>query len=172
MYSDEGVGVHLCKLLENKYRFTSDNHTINFIDGGTLAHFLMHIITEYDHLLLLDCIDANDAKVGDVYFFDFNKMPKAVSWSGSAHEVEMLQTLQMLDLVGDRPQTYILGIIPKRIEPMSFEISDEIQDGLLTMENQAIKHIKSLGFSCEQISNLSIRDIANELKKAQYDSGI
>ena len=72
MFSDEGVGVHLCRYLEKKYNFTSSKHTINFIDGGTLAQQLIPIIASFDYLIVFDCVDANDAEIGDVYFFDFN----------------------------------------------------------------------------------------------------
>ena len=112
MFSDEGVGVHLCHLVEQKYAFTSSEHTVDFVDGGTLAERLIPIIAQYDHLVMFDCVDANDGKIGDVYFFDFEDVPDSISWKGSAHEVEMLQTLTMMDLVGDRPSTKVLGIIP------------------------------------------------------------
>lgn len=172
MFSDEGVGVHLCKMLEKNYSFKHKEHSLTFIDGGTLANLLMHIIVEYDEVLIMDCIDATNAKIGDVYYFDYDVMPKKISWSGSAHEIEMLQTLQMLDLTGDRPKTQILGIIPKRIEPMSFDLSDEILPGVEVMEKQALKHLENLGFEYEKVANFSIQDIANEYKKALYDTSI
>lgn len=166
MFSDEGVGVHLCNLLAKKYKFTSENHSVDFVDGGTLAMALMHIMVEYDEILLLDCIDADGGQIGDVFYFDYAVMPKAISWSGSAHEIEMLQTLQMLDLTGERPKTQILAIIPKRITPMSFEISDEISQGFEIMEKKAVLHLENLGFKAEILKpNLKIQDIADEFNE-------
>ncbi|QKF71272.1 twin arginine translocation system, TatA/E family protein [Campylobacter geochelonis] len=172
MFSDEGVGVHLCKALEKNYKFNSDSHTISFIDGGTLANFLMYIMVEYDYIVLLDCIDADDGAVGDVYSFDYEVMPKMINWSGSAHEVEMLQTLQMLDLAGDRPKTQIIGVVPKRIEPMSFKLSDEMKKAAVVMEKTVINHIKELGFKVEKVADFSVQDMADEFSKAGYDSSI
>ena len=164
MFSDEGIGVHFAKMLQKNYRFKSENHTIEFIDGGTLANLLMPILAEFDEILLIDCIDADDSEIGDVYFFDYEVMPNAIKWSGSAHEIEMLQTLQMMELCGDMPKTHILGVVPKRIEPMSFAISDELQKSSQVMEKQALKFIAGLGFSYEKISNFSVQDIANEFE--------
>ena len=59
MYSDEGIGVHFVRTLERNFKFSSDAHEIKFLDGGTLANFLMHIIADYDEILLVDCIDAD-----------------------------------------------------------------------------------------------------------------
>lgn len=168
MFSDEGVGVHLCKLLEHNYKFASDEHTIAFVDGGTLAMQLIPIIVEYDYVIIIDCIDANGGNIGDVYFFDYNDMPKKINWSGSAHEVEMLQTLQYMELLGDMPQTQILGIIPKRIDPLSFEISNEIKDGIKLAETTILKHLKDkFKFDIIKQDDKNIQDIANLFSKGE-----
>lgn len=172
LYSDEGIGVHFSKYIEKKYSFSSKNHEISFIDGGTLANLLIPIIAEYDHLIVIDCIDADDGEIGDVYFFDYDNMPKKLSWSGSAHEIEMLQTLQFMELYGDMPSTKILGVIPERIVPMQYFLSDTLQNSVKTMEKALIDYFLSLGFAIEQKNNIIINDIVDELKKAQYDSTI
>ncbi|MDR0407588.1 MAG: HyaD/HybD family hydrogenase maturation endopeptidase [Campylobacteraceae bacterium] len=146
MFSDEGIGVHLCRYIQKKYYFASSSHTLDFIDGGTLAERLIPIIIQYDYVIILDCISAEGGEFGDVYFFDFDDIPKHVSWQGSAHEVEMLQTLTMMDVVGDRPKTKIIGIIPKVVEGTTLKLTDEIIKGSKTAESVLIKHLKELGF--------------------------
>ena len=89
-------------------------------------------------------------------------MPKMIKWSGSAHEVEMLQTLQMMELAGDLPSTKILGVIPKRVEPLAFTISDELKNSVKVMEKTSLNYFKSLGFEVKKINDLTIQDIANE----------
>ena len=168
MYADEGIGVHFTRMIERNFTFKSKEHTLNFVDGGTMAAFLIPIIAEYDYLIVVDCLDADDSKVGDVYFFDFEAMPKSISWSGSAHEVEMLETLQLMDLAGDRPTTKIIGVIPKRIEPMSFALSSEIQKAVPTMEKALLAELERLGFDYERVSNLKITDISEDWKKEQF----
>lgn len=170
MFADEGIGVHFCKYLEKNYKFSSKLHSIDFIDGGTLANFLTHIIVDYDHVLLVDCISSDDGEIGDVYFFDYDNIPLKINWSGSAHEVEMQQTLAMMDLLGDRPKTHVLAVIPQRIEPLSFDISYKLQKSINIMEKQALLHLKSIGFTYEKINNFNIQEIANEFKKARHDT--
>lgn len=165
VFADEGLGVHLCKQLEKNYKFTSDKHSIDFVDGGTLALQLSYIIAQYDKMIVIDCIDADDAKAGDVFFFPYDAMPKKISWSGSAHEVEMLQTLQYMELVGDLPQTQILACVPKRIEQMSFELSKEIINASKIMIDTVIKHLEKEGFFCEKIADFSLQDLANSSYK-------
>ncbi|MDX1808284.1 MAG: HyaD/HybD family hydrogenase maturation endopeptidase [Sulfurospirillaceae bacterium] len=161
MFSDEGVGVHLCRLMEEKYQFYSDSHTIDFVDGGTLAERLIPIIAEYDHVIIFDCVDANKADIGDVYFFDFENIPDSITFQGSVHEVEMLQTLSMMDMLGDRPTTKIIGIIPKVIEETTLKLTDKVIAGSYYMEKIFLKHIqKDLGFSCALKNDIDIQSVA------------
>ena len=152
---------------------SSSADQIRFIDGGTLASFLMPTMAEFDEILLVDCIDADSAKCGEVYFFDYEAMPKQISWSGSAHEVEMLQTLQMMDLCGDLPHVKILAVVPQRIEEASFKLSSVILESSKTMEKTALKYLSDLGFAHEKIADLSAQDIADRFaKKGRDDSSI
>ncbi|WP_086252574.1 HyaD/HybD family hydrogenase maturation endopeptidase [Campylobacter devanensis] len=168
MFADEGVGVHFVKMIENNFKFNSKEHNLKFVDGGTLANHLTPIMADSDYLIVVDCIDADGGQIGDVYFFDFDDMPKSINWSGSAHEVEMLQTIEMMDLVGDRPQTKIIGVIPRRIVPMSFELSDEIKKSTNLMEKIILKELSNLGFSYERIDDKGVQDMADEWKKEQF----
>ena len=152
---------------------SNSSDQIRFIDGGTLASFLMPTMAEFDEILLVDCIDADGAKGGEVYFFDYDAMPKQISWSGSAHEVEMLQTLQMMDLCGDLPHVKILAVVPRRIEEASFKLSSVILESSKIMEKTALKHLSDLGFAHEKIADLSAQDIADRFaKRGRDDSSI
>lgn len=126
-----------------------------------MAQHLIPLITQYDSVLILDSIDANDAKIGDVYFFDFNAIPNSITWAGSAHEVEMLQTLRMIEMLGDLPPTKILGIKPFIIgENPTFELTAEVQQGAKLMESQAIAYLESLGVVVSKKAHQDLQDIA------------
>jgi hydrogenase maturation protease len=158
--ADEGVGVHLCRTIEKNYKFTSKEHTLTYVDGGTLAERLIPVIVEYDYVIIFDCVSADDGEIGDTYFFDFDNVPNSISWSGSAHEVEMLQTLMMMDMVGDRPTTKIIGIIPKVISDTTLHMSKPVIEGSAIMEKTFLKHMDELGFKCEKLNDFNIQDVA------------
>ncbi|MCR4941359.1 MAG: HyaD/HybD family hydrogenase maturation endopeptidase [Campylobacter sp.] len=165
MFGDEGVGVHFVNMLRQNYSFSHESDELDFVDGGTLAMTLSPIITSADKVVVVDCISADDAVAGDAFFFDYDAIPPKLSWSGSAHEVEMLETLQFIELSGDLPPTKILAIIPTRIEPMCFSLSDEVKNGVKLLEKTLLDYLSNLGFSYQKISNFSIQDIANDFAK-------
>ena len=150
---------------DSKFNARRANLELRFIDGGTLAMALTPVIAWADVLIVADCISAEGSETGDVYFFGYEQMPPAISWNSSAHEVEMLETLRLMELAGDLPRTKILGIVPKRIEPMSFELSAQAQEGANLMEKTLLKELSRLGFSYEKIANFSVSDIALEFSK-------
>jgi len=175
LFGDEGIGPHLANLIEEKYRFSSDEHSVDIIDGGTLAQRLIPIITDYDRVLIIDCVNVNDANIGEVYSFTFDKVPDHITWNGSAHEVEMLQTLQMIELMGDLPPVQIVGIIPYVIgEDSTFSMTEEVLKGSLIMEKTILDYIRSFGIKVEKKADLSIEDVAKltYMKGVEYDLGV
>lgn len=162
LFGDEGIGVHLSNFLKVNYAFKSHEHSLQIIDGGTLAQALIPLITESDFVILLDCINADNAKIGDVFAFDFNNVPLSINWQGTAHEVEMLQTLKMIEMLGDLPTIKIVATIPHILESdTSFELSQTIKDSALIMQDEVFKILESLEFEIEKIGDMPLQEVAN-----------
>jgi len=176
LFGDEGIGPHLANLMEEKYAFHSEEHEVDIIDGGTLAQRLIPIITEYDQVVIIDCVKVAEGNIGDVYSFYFSDMPEHITWDGSAHEVEMLQTLQMIEMMGDLPPVKIVGVIPYVIgEDSTFTMTDEVLNASRTMEKTIIDHIRTFDVDVEVKSpDMVITDVtANTyMKGVNYDLGI
>ncbi|WP_027327578.1 HyaD/HybD family hydrogenase maturation endopeptidase [Helicobacter pametensis] len=162
LFGDEGVGAHFAHYIDEKYDFKSQ-HEIKIIDGGTLAHQLIPMIVDFDEVVLIDCIENEEGEFGDVFFFDFANMPPMISWQGSAHEVETLQTLEMMRTHGDIPSIQIIGVIPRRIgSDPTFTLSQEIIQATKTMEQVLCKHLQTLDPHCQITvrNHIHIQDIA------------
>jgi len=168
LFGDEGAGVHFARFLERNFAFRSDKHTIEFIDGGTLAMALTPILADFQHVVLIDCISADGAKPGEVYFFDIDSVPLGVNFSGSAHEIEMLQTLKMMEILGDRPAVRVLGIVPKRIEGCSFALSREVTDAVQIAQDAVLSHLRELGFEISRVADVKIGEVASEFARGRY----
>jgi len=161
LFGDEGIGAHLANLIDEKYEFVSSKHVVNVLDGGTLAQRLIPIITEYDNVLLIDCVNVIDGNIGDVYSFDFNDVPECITWNGSAHEVEMLQTLQMIEMLGDLPPTKIVGVIPYVIgENSTFTMTQEVVKASKTMERVITKYIEDFGVKVLIKKNITLEEVS------------
>ena len=158
LFGDEGIGVHFINYIGEKYQFEGEPQ-LDIVDGGTLAQRLIPIIVEYDQVIIIDTINAPGVKAGEVYFFNFDAVPDAVDWQGSAHEVEMLQTLNMMDLAGDRPSTMIMGVVPTVIEATEFSLSEGVAAAVPLMERTLLDHLKTIGISAVKKAEVDIQAI-------------
>jgi hydrogenase maturation protease len=165
LFGDEGIGVHFINYIGKKYKFEGE-HQIDIVDGGTLAQRLIPIIVEYDQVIIIDTINAPDVEAGEVYFFDFDAVPDTVDWQGSAHEVEMLQTLNMMDLAGDRPPTMIMGVVPTVIEATEFSLSEGVDAAVPLMEKTLLNYLKTIGIDALKKSEVDMQDILPNSFKA------
>ena len=165
LYADEGIGVHFVNYIQDKYQFSHPSYQLDLIDGGTLAQSLIPLISQYDQLIVVDTVNSNLACAGDVFFFDFDHAPAEIDWQGSAHEVEMLQTLTMMDMVGDRPATQVLGVIPTVIEPMTLGLTPALIKAIPTMEKALISYLSALGLVVEQKASIQIEDVTPDAYK-------
>lgn len=168
LFADEGIGVHFINYISENYRFTHPQDTLDITDGGTLAQGLIPMLCQYDYMIVVDTVNAAGVKPGEVYFFDFDKAPAEIDWQGSAHEVEMLQTLNMMDMVGDRPKTFILGVTPTVLEPMVLGITPQIEAAVPLMEKTLLQHMEQLGFGFKRVNDVSI----NALIPSSYKRGV
>jgi len=171
LYADEGIGVHFVNYIHENYHFSHPEHELVMLDGGTLAQGLTPIISQYDSLIVVDTINAAGCGPGEVYFFDFDQAPPEVDWQGSAHEVEMLQTLTMMEMLGDRPHTMVLGVTPTVIEPMTLGLTERIAAAVPLMEKTLINHLESLGWQTERISHTDIADLIPQSYKPRLSMG-
>ncbi len=166
LFGDEGIGVHMINYLDEKYEFKGE-HQVDLVDGGTLAQRLIPIIIEYDKVFVFDTVDVDEPNIGDVYFFNFLDVPECVHWQGSAHEVEMLQTLEMIHMMGDLPDTKIIGVVPYVIgEDTTFTITEPVLKAAKLMEKILINELKKLNVEIEiKNPNASLQNIARESYK-------
>ena len=166
LFGDEGIGVHMINYLDEKYEFKGE-HQVDLVDGGTLAQRLIPIIVEYDKVFVFDTVDVDEPNIGDVYFFNFLDVPECVHWQGSAHEVEMLQTLEMIHMMGDLPDTKIIGVVPYVIgEDTTFTITEPVLKAAKLMEKILINELKKLNVEIEiKNPNTFLQNIARESYK-------
>ena len=172
LYADEGVGVHFVNYIKDKYQFSHPTDVIDIVDGGTLAQGLIPMISQYDRLIVVDTVNCIDAEAGEVYFFDFDHAPAEIDWQGSAHEVEMLQTLNMMDIVGDRPHTFVLGVTPTVLEPMILGLTPNLHAAIPVMEHTLLSHLTGLDFSQQIVNNITIDQVIPDAYKRGCDVNV
>jgi len=124
IFRDEGIGVFAQKYIEKNYIFEGD---VTLVDGGVLGFQLMTYYQDYDKVLILDTITMDD-EVGSIYNLPANEMLGLGSYKQTAHEVEIVEMLEICSMLEKMAEVNIIGIIPQDIVSVNIGLSDKMKE--------------------------------------------
>jgi hydrogenase maturation protease len=158
---DDGVGIYASAYLNANYTFTPD---IEIINGGVEGINLLNLFMENDRIIILDTINLDD-EAGSIYNIPSYELSGYGLNSGGAHEVGVMQCLDMIELMGHSlPESNIIGIIPKSIT-FKMGLSDELSEHFNSYINTVINYLKTINISSKQNENQkSLEEIIEEFK--------
>lgn len=146
LFKDEGVGILAAKYLDENYKFEGD---IEIIDGGTLGFKLMTYFQEYDNVIILDTVSIED-KVGDIYRLPSDVLLGLGQYRKTAHEVEIVEMLEICSVLDKHAEVTIIGIIPEDIVSVQIGLTKTIEDKFIGLINQALTDIENLGIKVKK----------------------
>ncbi|MEE9419598.1 MAG: HyaD/HybD family hydrogenase maturation endopeptidase [Desulfatiglandaceae bacterium] len=122
LLSDEGVGVHVA----NKLMEMDLPPGVQVVEGGTDGFRLMNVVTEAARLIVVDAVKGGGPP-GSIYRFDIKDAPTYPDeYKTSVHQIGILEVVHLSELVGEAPETTIIGVEPKSLD-MGMELSPEVK---------------------------------------------
>jgi len=146
LFRDEGVGVRVVEWLHERYDFPEN---VQLVDGGVLGMGLLGVISETDHLVVVDAI-RNQGEPGTLYRLEGDEVPKRLYAKNSLHQVDLLETLAVVPALDHEPETVILGVEPEDIESMSIELSPRVQDAVASLGEGVLGELTRLGAAARE----------------------
>ncbi|WP_320033591.1 HyaD/HybD family hydrogenase maturation endopeptidase [Halarcobacter sp.] len=159
LFKDEGVGIYASKYLEENFEF---DDSLEIIEGGTLGFKLMTFFQEYDNVIILDTVSIED-KAGEIFRLPSDVLLGLGQYRKTAHEVEIVEMLEICSVLDKHAEVTILGIIPEDIESVDIGLTKTIEDRFDEYIAQALKELESVGIKMKRKDNKSIKQIAQEL---------
>ncbi len=138
LLSDDGVGIRVIEKLDKEYDFP-DN--VSVIDGGVLGINLFGVISSADYLIIVDTV-LNNGKPGDIHRLTGKDIPARIRAKNSLHEVDLVESITLFQLMDHSPETVIIGIEPKDIETMNPELTDIVSEKVDDLVNAVLKELK------------------------------
>ncbi len=138
---DEGVGVRVVERLQTDYSFSPN---VSLLDGGTLGIKLMEAISSSDVLIVVDAV-LNGQPPGTFYRLTGEEVRKSVAFKYSLHQTDLLETLACCELVGNRPETVVLGIEPEDYSPWSDELTPTVKNRVPELVQAVLEEISRAG---------------------------
>ena len=144
LFTDEGIGVRCIERMQHDFAF-SDNVTL--MDGGTMGTKLMGPILESDYLIVCDAVLCGD-EPGSVYRLMGEDLRKSLAFRDSMHQTDLVDTLGMCELVGNRPEAVVIGMEPSDYHTMALELSETASRSMPVMIESVVREILSAGGTC------------------------
>ena len=155
LFKDEGVGIYASEYLKQNYEFDGD---LEIIDGGTLGFKLMSYFQEYENVIILDTVSIED-KAGDIFRLPSDVLLGLGNYRKTAHEVEIVEMLEICSVLESHADVTIIGIIPEDIESVEIGLTKTIEDRFEEFVLNAIKEVENLGIKAKKVNNINIADI-------------
>jgi len=153
LQKDDGLGVYASTYLKENYTFSEN---LSIVNGGVEGINLFSIMEENDHVLILDSIEIED-KPASIYLIPSSELSGHGLNSGGAHEIGVLQCLDMLELQGKPlPKATILGMVPQHVT-FDMALSPTITEAFEGYINTALNYLKKEGIEAvkkEKITSL------------------
>lgn len=109
---DDGIAVYATAYLEANYTF---DPPIRIINGGVEGINLLDVFIEHTQIVILDAIAVDDVP-GSIYHIPSSELTGYGLNSGGAHEIGVMQCIDMLELLGrPLPASSVVGIVPEQV---------------------------------------------------------
>lgn len=139
---DDGVGPAAVACIERDYCVAPD---VRLEDGGTLGLSLLGLITDAEHVILVDAVRI-DAPAGTLVRLRGPHVMDAVRDRLSPHQVGVADLLDAARLINRYPATVtLLGLVPYVID-LSVARSSAVCEGLDALVAAIVEEVRSLGY--------------------------
>ncbi|MCD6173802.1 MAG: HyaD/HybD family hydrogenase maturation endopeptidase [Sulfurimonas sp.] len=155
LFCDDGIGVIAIKYLKENFEFTPE---LELLDGGTLGFNLAEYFLEYDNVFLIDTISTND-KAGEIYIIPSDELLESGTYKKTAHEVEVVQILEICELYDKKAEVTIFAIVPDDIQSVKIGLSEILKNKFDILIQTLIKEIELLGIKVSKKDYISLQKV-------------
>lgn len=138
LFMDEGIGIYAAQYLEKNFDCPQN---IEIIDGGTLGFKLMSYYQDYDKVIILDTVSIAD-EAGSIYNLPAAELLGLGSYRQTAHEVEVVEMLEICSMLEKMAEVNIIGIVPDDIQQVRIDLTDKIKQRFDAFIKEILKEIK------------------------------
>ncbi len=161
LQKDDGLGVYAASYIYENYTFSPKVQVIN---GGVEGIHLFNVLEENNHVIVLDCLQLDDTPAS-IYAIPAKEISGYGLNNGGAHEIGILQCMDMMELQGKEiPEAIVIGIIPGEVT-FAFGLSDEIVDAFEGYISVVLQYLTKYGITHTKNENhTTLQEIMNRAK--------
>ena len=159
LFCDDGVGVIATHYLKQNYKFEPN---VEILDGGTLGFNLAEYFLEYENVFIIDTVSVDD-KVGAIYKIPSQELLGHGSYKNTAHEVEVLQMLEICQLYDKMATVTIFGIVAEDISSVKIGLSENLIKEFDNLIKSVLDELKELNIKVTKCGDSSLQSVVKSI---------
>ncbi|MBI5523773.1 MAG: HyaD/HybD family hydrogenase maturation endopeptidase [Desulfarculus sp.] len=153
---DEGVGVRIIRELEARFDFAPN---VRLVDGGVLGLSLMGTMMEAEQVIVVDAVRGGD-EPGTLYRFNWEAKPEHIQYKDTLHQIDLMETMGTLPLVGTPPKVTVLGVEYEDIDNWGLELTPKVEKAVEPLLALVLQELAGLGWPARPKDNpLEVRNV-------------
>ena len=141
LLTDEGAGIHVLRALEARYDFPPN---VILVDGGVLGLSLTGTFMDADRVIVVDAVRGG-LEPGTVYRFEWQSKPEHVQYKDTLHQIDLMETMALLPLVGDPPQVVVIGVEFENIHDWGLSLTPKVEAAVGKMVKAVVDELEGMG---------------------------
>lgn len=137
---DDGIGPAAVAMLEEEWIFPEN---VTLVDGGTKGAYLLPLVMDCTHLLIIDAVDMKAAP-GTFYDLEGERLDTVWRGSGSGvHDASVPELIACCKILDSAPQKIrLIGAQPESLEMNPVTLSEPVAKALPEICDSAIQILR------------------------------
>ncbi len=141
LLTDEGVGVRVAHELMARFDFPPN---VKVMDGGVLGLSLAGVMMEARRVIVVDAVRGGEAP-GTIYRFPWDARPEHIQYKDSLHQIDLMETMALLPLLGEPPQVVVIGVEFGDIDNYGLSLTTEVEKAVEPLVEQVLRELERMG---------------------------
>jgi hydrogenase maturation protease len=139
LLTDDGIGIHLLRKLKEEESLKGNE----FLDLGTSSMDIGYYLeSNIARMVIIDCIKSEDNEPGTLFKLGLKDLVSKSRQNFSLHQLKLIDSLKLVSIENDFPETIILGIVPGDTKTFSDRPSKELNDRFPIIYKKVLELIK------------------------------
>ncbi len=120
---DDGIGIHILQRLKEEKCLKGSQ----FLDLGTSSMDIGYYMNDnIARMVIIDSIKSEGDIPGTLFKLGLNDLAARKKESFSLHQLKLIDSLKLVSIENDFPESMVLGIVPKDTKTFSDRLSSEL----------------------------------------------
>jgi len=126
LHKDDGLGVFIVNEMSTTVSDLPGN--VEIFDGGISGYDLLPVMSGRKKIVIVDALKTND-KPGSIYRFSAKHLADCNN-KFSLHDMGVKKLVDMLMIMGEKPEVEVIGIVPEDIQSLAIGISESVKNSI------------------------------------------